>query len=342
MSEVSLSISKVIPKAGTSYGVDNGGATDIRLNYQVVLSRPLKSGELIPNSTITSFSDGTTSIPLIGTVHPARPGFFVSKYDVKQPTGGDKSTLDVTVHYAAAGYTTTGGGGEPVVVDSIVEQWGWDDGTSQRDLITAVDTNHTPVLNSAGDVFDSVPQIEVPAPTFTKVVRFATRKTGWFGYNCKVNTADTTIGGVTCAAGTLLCTVAESVEPSNEKWPYKYTVRLRYRSNLAEIGTGGSGGWEECGWDVVITDAGMRQLDSTTGKLKLIQVVSEETGLPATVTSSELLDGGGHAVTRTSGTTVTPFNLRFKAYEAASFPDWFTSEPPLANPPASSSSSSST
>lgn len=341
MAETALSITKVIPKDGTTYAVTDAGATDIRIGYQIVLSRPLLPTELLPNSTISSLSDGVTTIPAIGTVHPSRPGYYVAKYDIKQPNGAAKATLDVTVHYAPVNYTTTGGGQEPVVVDSIVESWGWDDGTTSRDLVTAADSNHTPVLNSAGDVFDSAPQIETPSPTFSKVVRFASRKTGWFAYNCKINSAQVTIGGVECPAGTLLCTVAESIDPSNEKWPYRYSIRLRYRSNLSEIGTGGSGGWEECGWDAVLVDAGMREVDSTTGKLKLIQVISEETGLPATVTSPELLDGGGQAVTRSSGTTVTPFNLRFQAYETATFPDWFYSEPPLANPPQSSNNSNS-
>ena len=323
-----LSIVKVIAKAGTTYAVEEGGATDIRLSYQVQLSRPLDQGELLPNGSITSFTDGTTTIPAIGTVHPDRPGYYVSKYDVRQPTGAAKATLDVTVIYSARSYTTSGGGQTPVTVESTIEQWGWDDGTSQRDLVTAADSNHTPVLNSAKDPFDSVPQVETPAPTFTKVVRFKTRKTGWFGYNCKVNQAAVSIGGVSCAAGTLLCTVAESIEPSNESWPYKYTVRLRYRTNKAEIGTAGSGSWTECGWDVVVTDAGMRELDSN-GNLKLIQVLSAETGQPATVTSPELLNGSGSAVQRGSGLNPSPFNLRFQAYERASFPDWFVSEPTI-------------
>lgn len=49
-----LSIVKVIAKAGTTYAVDESGATDIRLSFQVQLSRPLDQGELLPNSSITS------------------------------------------------------------------------------------------------------------------------------------------------------------------------------------------------------------------------------------------------------------------------------------------------
>lgn len=327
---MSASIVKVIPKDGIGYNVNDSGAADISLRFQVQLSAPLGQGELI-----TSFSDGTTSIPAIGTVHPAREGYYVTNYEVRQPQGAAKNTLDVAVKYSPQSFVTEGGGGEPPAPEyvSLIEQWGWDDGTSQRELITAADANKTPVLNSAKDPFDSVPQIETPAPTFTKVVRFAERKTGWFDYNCKVNDQSVTIGGVSFPAGTLLCTIAETIDIANFNWPFKYSIRLRYRTNKALIG-GETANLTECGWDAVVCDAGMREVDSTTGQLKLIQVVSAETGQLANVTSPELLNGNGQAVTRGSGvSTVAPYNFRFKAYEDASFPAWFVSQPATALTP---------
>lgn len=326
---MAATINKVIPKAGTSYTVNGAGASDMTLHFQVVLSEPL--GE---NQIITTFTDGVTTIPPIGTVHPHRAGYHVAKYDVKQPDGASKSTLDVTVTYAPKSITTEGGGGGGGTDEwnSIVEEWGWDDGTSSRELVTALDSEKTPVLNSAGDPFDSVPQVETPAPTFTKVLRGPSRRTGWFDYNCKVNQSPVTIGGVTFAAGTLLCTISERLDVSNLNWPYKYTIRLRYRSNKALI-NGETANLTECGWDAVITDAGMREIDQTTGKPKLIQVLSSETGQPANVTSPELLNGNGQAVTRgSSSSTVTPYNLRFTAYESANFPGWFYSPPALNQP----------
>lgn len=325
---MSATIVKVIPKDGIGYNVNDSGAADISLRFQVTLSEPLGQGELI-----TAFSDGTTAIPAIGTVHPAREGYYVTNYEVRQPQGAAKNTLDVTVKYGAQSFVTEGGGsGEPEYV-SLIEQWGWDDGTTQRELITAADANKTPVLNSAKDPFDSVPQIETPAPTFTKVVRFAARKAGWFDYNCKVNDQSVTIGGISFPAGTLLCTIAETIDIANFNWPFKYSIRLRYRTNKALI-AGETANLTECGWDAVVCDAGMREVDSTTGQLKLIQIVSAETGMTANVTSPELLNGNGQAVTRGSGvSTVAPYNFRFKAYEDASFPAWFVSQPATALTP---------
>ncbi len=321
---MSASIVKVIPKDGTGYNVNDSGATDISLRFQVQLSEPLGQGELI-----TSFSDGTTTIPAIGTVHPAREGYYVTNYEVRQPQGAAKNTLDVTVKYGAQSFVTEGGGGEPPAPEyvSLIEQWGWDDGTTQRELITAADANKTPVLNSAKDPFDSVPQIETPAPTFTKVVRFAERKAGWFDFNCKVNDDTVPIGGISFPAGTLLCTICETIDIANFNWPFKYSIRLRYRTNKALI-AGETANLTECGWDAVACDAGMREIDTTTGLLKVIQVVSSETGTPVNVTSPELLNGAGKAVVRGSqASTVTPYNFRFKAYEDASFPGWFVSQP---------------
>jgi hypothetical protein len=189
------------------------------------------------------------------------------------------------------------------------------------------------VLNSAGDPFNTVPQVETPSPTFTKVVRFGQRKTGWFDYNCKVNAQSMTIGGITFPTGTLLCTVCETIDIANFNWPFKYSVRLRYRTNKALL-NGETANVTECGWDAVVCDAGMREVDSTTGQLKLIQVVSAETGQLSNVTSPELLNGNGQAVTRGSGvSTVAPYNFRFKAYEDASFPAWFVSQPATALTP---------
>jgi hypothetical protein len=135
-----------------------------------------------------------------------------------------------------------------------------------------------------------------------------------------------TIGSVTCPAKSLLCTVCEKINIGDEVWPYQYTIRLRYRSNIIRRTYADAA--EEIGWDVAVVDAGMRELD-TNGKPKLIQIMSQETGQLATVTSPELLDGSGHRVDRSGSTggSGQPVLLVFQAYKTATFPHWFTSEP---------------
>ena len=168
---MSLSIVRIVPKAGMSYVVTENGAADVKVPYQVVLSEPLGA-----QSLITAFTSLDGDIPSIGTEHPARPGYYVARYDVKQPTGNAKASLDVDVVYSPRSYVTEGGGGGEPGTECNIEQWGWDDGTAERELVQAVDG--TQVLNSAKDPFDSVPTVSTPSPTFTKVVRFGERKSG--------------------------------------------------------------------------------------------------------------------------------------------------------------------
>lgn len=329
-----MTITATKVKAGRTYRVNANGAEDVSVKYQLVLSAPLGADELP-----TSFG---ADVPKIGEAHPARPGFYVTGYEVSQPADAGKSTLDVTVKYGPIDYTWSSGE-NPEIIEAV-QEWGWDDGTGDKELVTSVAVGEDamrPVLNSAGDPFDSVPTVNVPTPTFTKVVRTKARKSGYTAYNCVTNSTQVTIGDMVCAPGTLLCTVAERKLIGEQKLPYEYAVHLRYRSNIVPAEE--TGQESEVGWDAAVVDAGMRELDSTTNEPKLIQVISHETGKPATVTSPALLDGHGHAVTAGSGGTRTPHTLVFHAYKRMEFPAWFYSEPatPGSSSNASSSSSSS-
>lgn len=323
-----MTVRRTIVKAGRGYSVTTNGARDVNLKYQLTLASPLGATELP-----TSFP----GVPEIGTAHPTYSGLYALSYKVEQPDGAAKHTLDIEVLYGPADFTTTGGATTPEIIESC-QEWGWDDATGEKDLVTTVETTPKAVVNSAGDPFDTAPQVAYPTPQFTKVIRTKNRKDGYSAYNCCTNSTRVTIGDLVCEPGTLLCTISERKVIGEWRLPYEYTVHLRYRSNIVPDGTH-TQQLTEIGWDAAVTDAGMRQIDSTTGKLKLIQVLSEETNTPATVTSPELLDGQGHAVTRASGVAVTPYVLVFPAYTRKEFPTWFYSEPATPTPPSNSSSS---
>ena len=318
-----MTIVKTVPKAGRSYKVTQNGPADVSEKYQVVLNEPLDIDELP-----TSF----TGVPAINSAHPNRPGYYALSYDVTQPDANAKHTLDVVVKYGPADITITPPDPEhqtPGTTEEVTE-WGWDDGMGEKELTASTDMPPKAVLNSAGDPFENVPTVYVPTPTFTKVVRSSVRKT-YSQYLCRVNSESLEIGDMTCPAGTLLCSVAERKLIGEVALPYEYTIHLKYRSNVVPVGTGAT--LTEVGWDVAIVDAGMREIDAETNKLKLIQVVSQETGQPATVTSPELLNGSGMAQGRGSGGAAQPVILVFRAYERAAFPSWFYSEPPTPTPP---------
>ena len=312
MSEESTPTITVRQKDGRRWSVNSGGIQTLRRKYQI----ELPSNNLGADAEAISFS----GVPAIGSAHPSYSGLKVKSYDVEEGEGHEKKTLTVWVNYDTETDETIGEGQS--AVSGAVEEFGWDDGMDERELVTAVDG--VALVNSAGDPFDSVPRISTPAPVFTKVIKFRSMQTGWAPCFCTINGAALTVGGIECAKWMLLCTVCQKLIFGDADYKYRYTIRLRYRSNLVKLY--GSGNAQEIGWNSSITDAGMRQLDSS-GKPVLIRQKDAETGKMVTITSPELLDGSGHAVSRSSGQTVVPYNGFFKAYNESTFPGWFYSEP---------------
>ena len=299
-------------KDGRKWSVKSSGIASLRRKYQIVLDDIAGA-----DGEAASFP----GVPVIGSAHPSYSYLFVDSYDVEEGEGHEKKTLTVYVNYAERTTETSGSGSSAAT--SQVEEWGWDSGVDEREFVDSID--NFPILNSAGDRFDRVPTVSVYAPTFTKIVRWKSRQTDAMRCNCNINESAITIGGVEYRARSLMCAVAEQRIIGDPDWKYRYTVQLKFRTNLVRIA--GSNTPTDIGWDVAIADAGMREKDDTTGNLKLIKAVDPETGKRCTVTSPELLNGSGKAVVRSSGSTPKPYFLRFRAYAATEFPSWFYSEP---------------
>lgn len=297
-------------KDGRKYKVDAGGINSLRRKYQIVM-----------DSTMDSEDISFTSVPAIGSAHPTYSYLTVASYDIEEGEGSEKKTLTVWVNYERSELYV-----DPTDQTSswTVDQWGWDASTEQKELTEDAATG-SPVVNSAGDPFESVPAVSTYSPVFTKIVKFAARKSGAMAYNCKVNSASITIGDLACPEGTLLCSVEEQRLIGDSNWKYRYIIRLKYKTNKVKIARAETK--TEIGWDIAVTDAGMRAIDSNNA-LARIKALDPETGRSYEVASPELLDGTGHVVSRssTSTTTPTPYNFRFKAYERADFPAWFYSE----------------
>ena len=295
-------------RAGRSYTVDDSGISSLKREYIVIQDAVMNA-----NGEVVTFP----GVPAIGSAHPNFPGLKVKSYDVREGTGTDKQVLTVEVNYGPEETEDTDPEDEDAP-ECAVDEWGWNDGMDERELVTDVDG--VSVMNSAGDPFESVPKVSTPAPVFTKVMRFKTRQSGWSSYHCKVNTGAVTIGGVEYPACTLLCSIGEKRIIGNTRWKYQYTVNLRFKSNKVDIGN--TQNLTEIGWDVAVTDAGMRELDDN-GDKKVIRVMDKETGKMCAVTSAAPLDGQGHK--NEEGYNL--YNFRFKAYERTTFPSWFYSEP---------------
>jgi hypothetical protein len=295
-------------KAGRKYSVDSSGITTLKKDFVVIQDSPMAA-----DGEVLSFG----GVPEIGSAHPQYSGLYVQSYDVQEGGDNDKRTLIVTANYGPQTIETGEGTGDA----SRVEEWGWDDGTDEIELTSGQDG--TPVLNSAGDPFESVPKIMTPSPVFTKVVKYKIRKSGWNTAFCTVNSNAVTIGGISFPARSLLCTISEKRLLDGGEWKYRYTVKLRYKKNLVKIE--GSNALVDIGWDVAVLDAGMREkiTNGSTVEKRLIREIDKETGKTCVVTSPALLDGSG-AKLASGG---TPYNIRFQAYAAATLPSWCYSEP---------------
>lgn len=176
-----------------------------------------------------------TGIPAVGTAHGTYTDLKVVNYDVQEGEGNEKKLLEVTVNYSDG--SESGTGEETYQQDSIqVEQWGWESGLSERELITDYTSNDPqPVTNSVGDPFENAPTVSVPAPTFTKVMKFTSRQSGWNDYVCTINSGSVTIGGISFPKWTLLCEVMEQRIFGDANWKYRYTVKLSYKSNKVKL-----------------------------------------------------------------------------------------------------------
>ena len=295
---------------GRTYGVNDGGIDKITRRYEVILDAiPATNGER------TTFP----GVPAIGSKHPTYTNLTVKRYDVEEGKGANKKVTIVNVIYEPTTEETSGEGEEEQTFQ--VDEWGWDDGADEKELTEAADG--TPVLNSAGDPFESVPKVSVPAPTFTKVMKFQDRQSGWNSCNCKVNAEAVTIGGISCPIGSLLCSVSEKRLLGDPIWRYQYTVHLKLKSNPVKLQ--GADTATDVGWDVAITDAGMRALNDDD-KLEIIRMPDPETKKMCTVTTPCLLNGEGRAQINQYADQ-GPYNFRFQAYARATIPSWFYSEP---------------
>lgn len=284
-------MSTTIQKDGRRWTVDGDGIKTLKREYVIVLD----SNNLSADGESQEFP----GVPAIGSAHPAHSELTVRSYDVDEGESAEKKLLKITVNYSAESTEDESGGESGQEWNGAVEQWGWDAGEESKEVAYNLLEGHEgPLLNSAGDPFDSLPQASFPVPVFTKVLKTTSRIGNALNMNCKLNRNTVTIGSISCAPKTLLATVSEARIFGDPNYRYKYTIQLKYKSNFSLYGAGDTP--IEFGWDIPVVDSGMRELDDNN-KLKLIMQTDSETGKPCAVTSPELLDGTGHKVVRSAG-----------------------------------------
>lgn len=307
-----------IQRDGRTWSVNGDGINSLKRRYTIVLD----SNNLSANGEIANLS--AYGIPAIGSHHPSYEYLVVRSYDVEEGEGSEKKLLKIDVNYSNTSSEPEEGEGLSAFA---VEQFGWESGVNQKDVtINLFDGQNKDgaLLNSAGDPFDTVPQCDFPAPIFTKVVKTKILKSDWMQYNCKINTNTVEAAGMSCAPKTLIASVSVQRLFDDPVWKYRYTIQLRYKSNMSMLGAGTTP--IEFGWDIPVVDAGMRELKD--GKPQVIMSIDQESKLPCAVTSPELLDGSGTKAERDAGTNrAKPYVIRVQVYEDETFPSDFYSEP---------------
>ena len=295
---------------GREWRSDSGGAS-ATARYVVILAEPLDNAHLPTD---------VSGLPKPGDPHPTFTGLVVKSVRFSEGTGSAKTRLEALVEYGPPeGGAATGAGGE----DFYIEKAGWTSGSVQRDLSVDAETGLA-VLNSAKQPFESVPQMDRPAPTYVKVFKTKARKVGYIGYVDMVNADDLTVGGYEFERDMVRCVQAdeERIFADPDGWKYRYSISLQVISN--EVKLEDSQDFTECGWQVPLVDCGTMQISQLSSQSLERITVRTESGQEVPVSSPVLLDGRGVF----DPARTTPYVFLVVAYERTTFPAEFTSELP--------------
>lgn len=297
-------------RAARRWSVDGTGVSSVTRTYLI-------ARDSLPTGADTEEVDAFDGLPALGTVHAVNPNLAVSGYEFEEGDGAEKQMVKVTVRYSQIQRSSESAGSG---VTDAVEEWGWSSGSVARDLTHDVETG-VAVLNSAGDPFDSVPQVDRPLLTFRKTIKTKGRK-NWQQHIGCVNASAVTIGGMTCAARTIKVDGVDEERIFGDAygWKYRYTISMQYLSNKVKVG--GASELSEIGWDIAFVDQGLRGI-SDGEPFRFTDKDEEGNEVPSSL--PVLMDGGGQRLSNAQ--TDEPFVIVAHAYPTTNIPTDFYSEP---------------
>ena len=111
-------------KDGRKWNVDANGINSLNKTYIIQLD----TNNLGENAEIENFKP--YGIPAIGDSHPLYRYLVVNSYSIEEGEASEKKLIKVTVNYVEDG--SNSGGDEK---NEDVEQWGWDSGVEQKEVI---------------------------------------------------------------------------------------------------------------------------------------------------------------------------------------------------------------
>ena len=304
---------------GREWGVtldgENLTPTEVTETYEVLFAEPVARGALF-----TSVS----GLPAIGSKHPAFPNLYAQGYRVKEGAGSAKNRYEIEVAFAPVSTTGTPEEGEEQTPICYVESIGWRTGSVSRDFVVDAETG-VAVLNTAGQPYESVPQVDRPSPTWYKVFKTKGRQSSYVDYYGTVNGSQKVVGGHLCLKDTLRCVQADEERIFNDPsgYNYRYSIALQWLSNKVKIG--GSDELTECGWQMAIVSTGTMEAGNGLNPGLHRITVPDESGNEVPVSSPVLLDEYGQF----DPTNRDPYTMLYVAYPRATFPSVFTSEPSI-------------
>ena len=293
----------------------NGVITSLTRRYQIVR-------DSLPAGTSADEVATFAGLPSLRSAHTAGSALKCVGYSFEEGDINGRRVLYVDVSFSTDASEAAEANKPPR--GQAVESIGWRSGSVQRDMVKDAITGKM-LLNTAGQPFDSVPQIDIPSPVFTKVIKTTTRQSSWLSCYGSVNSGTMSLGGVSCAAHCVRCVQCDEERLWNDEFgfKYKYTCGFQVMKNVASI----AGESEtDIGWDLAAVSTGTMEL-KTVGSdevLVPISVISKETGKEVYVSQPVLLDEDGHAQTDSNA---EPYAIRYRPYPAVTFPDAMYSEP---------------
>lgn len=293
----------------------NGSITSLTRRYQII--RPeVPAGTAAEEIT----SEGVSGLPKRQSAHStAHPNLRCDGYSWEEGSDNGKQVLYCDVHYSIFQTEVSEANRPPR--GQAVEALGWRSGSVSRDLVRDAATGQI-LVNTAGQPFDSVPQIDIPSPTFTKVIKTTSRQ-AWAAFQGKINASAITVAGISCGAHCLRCVQVDDERLWNDDfgYKYKYTIGLQLISNKAVIEGGNA--QTEIGWDQAVVSAGTMEKKTPTSEATPIEIISK-TGKTIYASTPVLLDANGKAMLENGA---KPYAKRVQVYETANFPADFYSEP---------------
>lgn len=204
------------------------GTTELD-EYGKILSVSADIYEVWLGYGVRATSANVSGLPAVNSVHPDYGVVIVSGYRFNL-VGIGNGIWHISVDYARGEVTKTSGGEDN---PQRVTSRSWDIVENTADLVTDAITGEA-VLNSAGDPFDSVPQ--VPRADMRVSISFLTGKSpeDYMSVNGTVNSSVETILGHTFPAytGKIRATVRDTMIETGLR--YEVTIEVEQRTNLVK------------------------------------------------------------------------------------------------------------